>query len=71
MTDKPASSESPGILSITLSVLAAMFGVQTEKNRVRDFNQKNPLPYIIIGALFIILFVLTILSIVSLVLRLV
>ena len=60
-----SSQKQPGLLSIIWSVLAAMFGVQTEANRKRDFSQKNPLPYLIVGVLFIVLFVLSIAGIVK------
>lgn len=53
-------------LQICISVLAAMFGVQSEQSRARDFTQGNPWPYIAIGVLFIIIFVIVI----SLVVRL-
>lgn len=60
--------EQPGLLAITLSVLAAALGVQTESNRQRDFSQKSPLPYILGGLLFTVLFVLTLVGVVLLVL---
>ncbi|MDT7526781.1 DUF2970 domain-containing protein [Pseudidiomarina sp. GXY010] len=50
--------EKPGLLAVIVSVLAAMFGVQTEANRKRDFNNGNPLLFIGIGVVFAVLFVL-------------
>ncbi|MGI0154217.1 MULTISPECIES: DUF2970 domain-containing protein [Idiomarinaceae] len=50
--------EKPGLLAVIVSVLAAMFGVQTEANRKRDFNKGNPLLFIGIGVVFAVLFVL-------------
>jgi len=50
--------EKPGFLAVIVSVLAAMFGVQTEANRKRDFNKGNPLLFIGIGVVFAVLFVL-------------
>jgi len=64
-----SEQQKPSFWDIVLSVLAAMFGVQTEKNRQRDFNQKSGLPYIVVGVLFIILFVITIFFIVSMVMK--
>ncbi|RUO39579.1 DUF2970 domain-containing protein [Pseudidiomarina aestuarii] len=55
----------PGPLSILLSVLAALFGVQTEQNRQRDFTNGNPAVYITVGIIFIILFVVSLLLIVN------
>lgn len=50
--------EKHGLLAVIVSVLAAMFGVQTEANRKRDFNKGNPLLFIGIGVVFAVLFVL-------------
>ena len=59
---------SPSFFQVTMSVLAAALGVQSDKNRERDFSQSSPLPYIVGGLLFTILFVLTIAGVVMLVL---
>lgn len=61
--EKPA-----GLLTVTMSVLAAALGVQTEENRKRDFDQKSPVPYILGGLIFTVLFVLTLIGVVMLVL---
>jgi len=60
--------KSPSFLQVMLSVVAAAFGVQTGKNYERDFTTGSPLPYIIGGIVFTVLFVLTIVGVVSLVL---
>ena len=36
----------PNLLQVTLSVLSAIFGVQTGKNRERDFKKGNPADFI-------------------------
>jgi len=59
------NTNKPRFWDIVLSVLAALFGVQTEKNRQRDFNHGNPVTYVAIGAFFVVLFVLTLVLIVS------
>ncbi|RTE85721.1 MULTISPECIES: DUF2970 domain-containing protein [Gammaproteobacteria] len=64
------NSQRPTLWNVIVSVLAAMFGVQTEHNRKRDFNQGNPLAFIIVGVIFIVLFVLSIYGLVSLLVRL-
>ncbi|MBP8925559.1 MAG: DUF2970 domain-containing protein [Pseudomonadales bacterium] len=51
------------------SVATAAFGVQSSKNRERDFSHGNYRHFIIGGVLFAALFVATITLIVSLVLR--
>ncbi len=47
-----------GLLQVTKSVFAAFFGVQSSKNRERDFVQGKPIHYAIIGlaATFIFVF---------------
>nr|WP_086940670.1 DUF2970 domain-containing protein [Thaumasiovibrio occultus] len=45
-------------LEVLLSVLSALFGVQSDENRYADFKQKSPLPYIVIGVVLIAFFVL-------------
>lgn len=63
-----APGKKPGFWAVTVSVIAAAFGVQTDKNRQRDFSQGNPLAYIVGGLIFTVLFVLSIVGIVMLVL---
>ncbi|MDX5372080.1 MAG: DUF2970 domain-containing protein [Pseudomonadaceae bacterium] len=52
------------------SVLAAAFGVQSGKNRARDFSRGKPSHFIILGVLFTGLFVLVLFGLVKLVLGL-
>lgn len=52
------------------SVLAGALGVQSGKNRARDFTQGKPSHFIVLGVGFTILFVLVILGVVKLVLYL-
>ncbi|MDX1302585.1 DUF2970 domain-containing protein [Photobacterium sp.] len=42
---------------LALSVAAALFGVQSDKNRQQDFNQRSPWPFIIGGVIAIVVFV--------------
>lgn len=60
--------KSPSFLQIAASVVAAAFGVQSNENHERDFANGNPLAYIIGGVIFTVLFVLSVVGIVSLVL---
>jgi len=53
---------------IICSVFAAAFGVQSNKNRERDFKQAKPSTYIIAGLIFTVLFVLAVAAVVNLVL---
>lgn len=52
------------------SVLAAAFGVQSGKNRTRDFSRGKPSHFILLGIVFTALFALTLLALVKLVLHL-
>ncbi|MFZ3182630.1 MAG: DUF2970 domain-containing protein [Pseudomonas sp.] len=50
------------------SVLAAAFGVQSGKNRARDFGHGKPSQFIALGLLFTLCFVLMVFGVVKLVL---
>jgi len=63
--DKPLT-----LWQMLLSVLAAAFGVQSGKNRARDFSRGKPSHFIVLGLLFTGLFVLAIFAVVKLVLYL-
>lgn len=52
------------------SVLAAAIGVQSGKNRSRDFSRGKPSHFIILGVAFTLMFVLVIFAVVKLVLHL-
>ncbi|MBT8766618.1 DUF2970 domain-containing protein [Pseudomonas boanensis] len=52
------------------SVLAAAFGVQSGKNRARDFSRGKPSQFILLGVIFTAVFVLLIYGVVKLVLHL-
>lgn len=52
------------------SVLSAALGVQSGKNRARDFSRGKPSHFIMLGVLFTVVFVLTIFGVVKLVLHL-
>ncbi len=58
----------PSFLSIVRSTLAAAIGVQSSKNRERDFTQGSPLAFITAGIIFTVLFILTVVTVVHLVL---
>jgi len=67
----PKSSESkqkPSLISVVKSILAAGIGVQSDKNRTRDFEQGNPLTFIVGGIVFTLLFIATVATVVGFVL---
>jgi hypothetical protein len=49
--------------SIAISVIAALFGVQSDSNRQQDFSQQSPWPFIIGGIIAIGLFVAVLVTI--------
>ncbi|SIQ90553.1 DUF2970 domain-containing protein [Aquipseudomonas alcaligenes] len=63
--DKPLSFR-----EMLQSVLAAAFGVQSGKNRARDFSRGRPSHFIALGLMFTALFVVVLFALVQLVLYL-
>lgn len=59
------SSRKPGFFNVLQSVLAAMFGVQSDKNRQQDFEKGSAGEYIFIGIIMVVVFILTIMWIVN------
>lgn len=53
---------------VVLSVLQASFGVQSSKNRERDFTHGKVLPFVIAALIFTAIFVITIMLVVQMVL---
>ena len=60
----------PSFLDVLGSVLASMFGVQSNRKREQDFTHGKPSQYIIIGLLVTVVFILTIWGLVSVVMKL-
>ncbi|OEY70955.1 hypothetical protein BI198_05100 [Rheinheimera salexigens] len=59
------SKTSPGFFKVLKAVFGALIGVQSEQQRQHDFSDKNPIPYIITAIVFTLIFVFTLLFIVS------
>jgi len=55
----------PGLIHVIKSVIAASIGVQSKKNREIDFEHGSLSNYLIIGFIATLLFILTIVFIVS------
>ena len=60
-------NQNAGFGQVFSSVLAAMIGVQSDKNRERDFNSANPKSFIIGGVIFTVVFVASIVTVVNLI----
>jgi len=54
--NKKEQAEKASFMQVVASVLAGALGVQSSKNRERDFSQNTFLPYIVGGIIFTILF---------------
>ena len=52
---------------ILQSTLAAAFGVQSQKNREKDFEEGNAGWFILAGIVFTVIFIFTVLTVVNLV----
>ena len=61
-------SEAPTFWQIVFSTLASFFGVQSQKNRERDFQHGHPLAFITAGLILTIVFIITVVTVVKLVL---
>ncbi|MEY3017082.1 MAG: hypothetical protein RL336_217 [Pseudomonadota bacterium] len=71
MTDQQSEQQdkkSPGLGSIVFAVLASAFGVNSSKNREKDFNAKSATPFIVAGIIFTIVFMASVYGVVQLVL---
>lgn len=53
---------------VAVSIFASFFGVQSDKNRERDFVRGKPIHFIIIGIISTVLFILMLWAIVKVVL---
>ncbi|MDR6958479.1 MULTISPECIES: DUF2970 domain-containing protein [Pseudomonas] len=68
--DDPVDNKPPTLWQMMHSVLAAAFGVQSGKNRARDFTHGKPSHFVILGITFTVIFALTLFGIVKLVVHL-
>ncbi|WP_017479946.1 DUF2970 domain-containing protein [Pseudomonas sp. PAMC 26793] len=65
-----SNNKPPTFWQMLHSVMAAAFGVQSGKNRARDFTHGKPSHFVALGILFTVFFALTLFGIVKLVLLL-
>jgi hypothetical protein len=66
---KQGGTRAPSLLSVLGSVMASMFGVQSNRKREEDFTRGKPSQYVIIGLLVTVVFILTLWGVVSLVMK--
>ena len=64
-TEQDKEPQKPNILQVFASVLSAFFGVQSSKNKERDFNHGNHKIFIAVGITMTLLFLITIITLVQ------
>ncbi len=59
MADQPPEDDrrDPSFAQAAVSAAAAMFGVQSSKNRDKDFKAKSPARFIFMGMVMVMIFV--------------
>ena len=68
MSDMPQQQQkSPGLRALLQSVFAAALGVQSSKNRERDFTGGKASHFIVAGVVFTFIFIATVATVVNLV----
>ncbi|MGG5289538.1 DUF2970 domain-containing protein [Pseudomonas shirazensis] len=68
--DEPSQGKPPTFWQMLHSVLAAALGVQSGKNRARDFTHGKASHFIALGVLFMLVFVLVLIGLVQLAMHL-
>ncbi|MFT6552758.1 MAG: hypothetical protein ACJA1I_002815 [Zhongshania marina] len=68
MEEQDEKTQRPGPLAVIGSVVAAAFGVQSSRNRERDFTHGRFRNYAITAIIFVGVFITTVFSIVKMVL---
>jgi len=69
MSSDDPNLKKPTLFQVIASIVAAAFGVQSSKNRERDFTAGSGRAYIIGGIVFTVLFVLAVITVVNLAIK--
>jgi hypothetical protein len=64
-TEQDKEPQKPNILQVFASVLSAFFGVQSSKNKERDFKHGNHKIFVAVGITMTLLFLITIITLVQ------
>lgn len=69
-TDEPGDEprRKPNLLQVAFSVIAAVFGIQSQNKRERDFKRGDPRDYIAVYVVLVIALVIGMIVVVNLVL---
>lgn len=65
---EPAPEKKPNIIQVIASVLASLFGVQSARNRERDFTKGDPKDFIGVYVALVLLFIIGMVIVVNMVL---
>ncbi len=68
MEKQAQPKQQPTLWEVIKSVLASFLGVQSNKNRERDFQHGKPMHFIVVGLMMTVIFILLIWGLVKLVL---
>lgn len=69
MQDEPPPQGRLSILQVVQSVLAASIGIQSDKNRERDFKRGSAKAFIVAGIIGTLMFIATVYTVVRIVLK--
>lgn len=67
--NKDEIDRKPGFIDIVKSTLAAALGVQSNKNRERDFKHGSIKTFAIAGIIFTVIFIAVVITVVKIVLK--
>ena len=68
-TSADDQDQKPGFIDVIKSTLAAALGVQSNKNRERDFKHGSIKTFAIAGVIFTVVFIAVVITVVKLVLK--
>lgn len=68
-TDEKSQDKGRGFLGVVQSVIAAIFGIQSDKNRQQDFKQGDASQFIAMGVIAAVIIVITMIVVVNQVLE--
>lgn len=53
------------IWKVFKAVFSAFIGVQSDKNRLEDFQSNSPIPFILVGILMVLIFIISLVYLVN------
>ena len=65
MTTSKSAPTNPSLLQVIRAVGASMLGVQSNKNYQDDFATQSVVPYLVVGVIFVIVLILSLVALVN------